>query len=80
MVPGLIHIAYLHAEERRQDMVAEARYARQVELAERANRPADRTRFLRHQLGATLVSLGQRLQRPAAYPARGQGAPAVEKP
>ncbi len=33
MVPGLIHIAYLHAEVRRQDMVAEARYARQVELS-----------------------------------------------
>lgn len=75
MYPGSINIAHIHADERRKDMLAEAHYERQVQLAVGANRGRGRASAVRNQLGIALVSLGQRLQHTPAYAAPDQRAP-----
>lgn len=73
MYPGSIHLAHIHADERRKDLFVEAQEARRVNEAlglphERFN-PAHAAANLRHNLGVTLVRIGQRLQHSAVQPA-----------
>lgn len=72
MFPGSIHIAQIHANERRLDFLVEADNMRQVNLALSGRNRAGlvgRISNLRHRLGVALVSVGQRLQHADVQPA-----------
>jgi hypothetical protein len=76
MYPGSIHIAQIHADERRLDFLAEADDMRRANLAESGsqNRAGlmGRASNLRHRLGVALVSVGHRLQHAEPQPATDQ--------
>ena len=73
MYPGSIHLAHIHADERRKDMFVEAQHARLVTEALRL--PHERFSLahaaanLRHNVGVTLVRIGHRLQHSTVQPA-----------
>jgi hypothetical protein len=79
---GSIHIAHVHANERRHDLLVEAAHARRVNEAvatNRAGRPIGAivrsASNLRHTIGVALVRVGHRLQHSAAQPATDSHAP-----
>lgn len=78
MYPGSIHIAQIHANERRLDFLAEAETVRRAKLAQSSKRAhgglVSRASNLRHRLGVALVSLGHRLQHAEPKPASDQTA------
>ena len=69
MYPGSIHIAHIHADERRKDLFVEAAHDRRINEALQASRSRlgipGRARQLRHNVGVLLVRVGHRLQQPA---------------
>lgn len=69
MHAGSIHIAHVHANERRIDLLVEAAHARRVNEAVQGNGSrlsvAGGGRNLAHNVGVLLVRAGQRLQQPA---------------
>lgn len=79
MYPGSIHIAQIHANERRHDFIVEAAHARRINEAVQG-RPAragvaGAASNLRHRIGVALVRVGHRLQHSAAQPATDPNAP-----
>jgi hypothetical protein len=80
MYNGSIHIAHVHANERRHDLLVEAAHARRVNEAVAANRVSiiRSAGNLRHNIGVALVRVGHRLQHSAAQPATDR--PAVGAP
>ncbi len=73
MYPGSIHIAQIHANERRLDFLAEADNIRRANLAQSGRVGlAGRVGNLRHRFGVALVSVGHRLQHAEAQPATDQ--------
>lgn len=73
MYPGSIHLAHIHADERRKDMFVEAQQARRANEALRLSHErfslAHAAANLRHNLGVALVRIGHRLQHSAVQPA-----------
>ena len=76
MYPGSIHIAQIHANERRLDFLAEADNQRLAKMARSSGHNRSgfvvRASNLRHRLGVALVSVGHRLQHAEAQPATEQ--------
>ncbi len=79
MYPGSIHLAHIHASERRNDMLVEAAHARRINEALQGRPPrvgiAGAASNLRHRIGVALVRVGHRLQHSAAQPATDPNAP-----
>jgi hypothetical protein len=73
MYNGSIHIAHVHANERRHDLLVEAAHARRVNEAIAANHArvniARSVGNLRHNIGVAMVRVGHRLQHSAVQPA-----------
>ena len=79
MYNGSIHIAHVHANERRHDLLVEAAHARRVNEAIAGNHArvniVRSIGNLRHNIGVAMVRVGHRLQHSAAQPAANSQVP-----